>query len=292
MKLTSYFKLSLDILSFSGEKAAQLLHGQVTNDIRGLQDGFANLNLLLSQKGKVRAVFHVLCRKKQYEILCEKTDSDMLLDHFSRIAPLSRVEINRQSQSFVFYHILGQLESLDKYQLCTAKFGSLDLSALRTDRLGVLGWDIFVPVSEEELLLSYFEEKETRLLPFLEQEGIRISNGIPKFGVDFNGDHLPQECLLDEALNFNKGCYLGQEIIARLHFKGHVNKLLKPLKISGCIPHVGDVLCDQGVEVGKLTSVAASDFDNIFSALGFLPYRKSEVGQVFSCGESGHAVII
>src|SRR5262249_39272971 len=116
---------------------------------------------------------------------------------------------------------------------------------------------------------------------------LRVEQGIAKLGVDATEANLPQEARLSRALHFDKGCYLGQEIIARLHFKGHVNKILAGLKIENALPpQQGAPIFEGEKEAGKITSVIFSPKLNVWLALGYVPYASNEVGQEFSVGEN------
>ena len=198
--LKIYFQTDLVPLVFKGEKACSLLNGQLTNDIKNLKTGETNYNLLLTIKGKVVADMHVLRNEDDFEVWVPRIFVEKVLDHFKRLAPLSKVEIIRPPGD-------GKNPPRSPF----SKGGCL--------------------------------------------ESERIENGIPKVGVDVTEENLPQEGKLDHALSFTKGCYLGQEIIARLHYKGHVNKILELLVIEGKeVPEPGTLIMKDEQIVGKVTS--------------------------------------
>ena len=127
-------------------------------------------------------------------------------------------------------------------------------------------------------------------------EALRIEAGIPRFGADMNEETIPLEAgLSHRAISFEKGCYLGQEPIARIHFRGHVNWHLAGLTLEGeDIPHSGDKLYKDDKEVGWLTSITFSPALQKPIALGYVHRGHQEPGeslQVESSGKRTTAVV-
>ncbi len=88
-------------------------------------------------------------------------------------------------------------------------------------------------------------------------ESARVEAGIPRFGVDFDEQTFPQEAGLDSVVSYEKGCYLGQEIVARIHFRGGVNRVLRSLEFDrGTEVSPGDKLVSGDETIGEITSVA------------------------------------
>ncbi|OGQ17216.1 MAG: hypothetical protein A3B70_01335 [Deltaproteobacteria bacterium RIFCSPHIGHO2_02_FULL_40_11] len=110
-------------------------------------------------------------------------------------------------------------------------------------------------------------------ISFTEKEELRIQMGVPKYGIDLTEENLPQEANLEDALNFQKGCYIGQEVIARLHNLGHVNKKLCVFQIEGNeIPPKDTKIFLDTSEVGWITSACLSE-DQKIVALGYVKYQ-------------------
>jgi tRNA-modifying protein YgfZ len=123
-------------------------------------------------------------------------------------------------------------------------------------------------------------------------QAIRLESGWPLFGVDFDGSNLPQEVNRDaQAINFRKGCYLGQETIARIDALGHVNKRLATVRIEGDEPAVRGELTAGDKEAGWLTSVAWSP--RFESWLGFAMLRRgvNDPGTKLACGNQPAEVL-
>lgn len=286
--IKSYFKPDLCRIEVVGEKAGQLLHGQFTNTLKEIPVGTGNFNLLLNTKGKVQASFYVSRRRIDcYDLWIEKAFTTCVTEQLSKMVPLSRVTLKTNDDSI--FHMLEDTES----ENATGQrlFEGEPLYFFRTDRLGIPGVDVALPQKVAENFESRLKEIGYVLLPDPVREIIRVENGITQAGVDYDGDKLPQEVRLDKGLHFEKGCYLGQEIIARLHYKGHVNKLIAGLCVSADVK-VGAVLWDGDKEFSKITSVVDSPKFKSRLALAFVPYKRNSVGEVFKIGEKSEGRLV
>lgn len=288
-----FFEISCGFLKFVGDKAAQLLNGQLTNDIKKLETGEGNYNLLLTNKGKVVADLYVFHSQDGHYALTDATFKNKIFDHFKKLAPLSKVQINDESDNNRLIHLCASKEkiispflfpggSCKVFQLCSVNLDHIDVLCLRTDRLGLPGYDLLVSEEHKEDFTQMLEEQNFVSMKKELADVIRIEQGIPKVGQDVDESNLPQEGRLDHALNFDKGCYLGQEIIARLHYKGHVNRILVGLKLNQQEPvEPGVELFSEGNKVGYITTSIFSPKMNSAIALGYVSYKLNQKGQEF-----------
>src|SRR5439155_26281954 len=133
-------------------------------------------------------------------------------------------------------------------------------------RLGTCGYDLFAPVAARDglarKLIDSAKDAGGRPCGWQAFEIARIEQGIPRFGVDMDETNFPQECGIEDlAVSYNKGCYVGQEVLNRIHTLGHVNQQLRGLRLaddSKTLPVKGDRLYLAGKEVGWITSALAS----------------------------------
>jgi folate-binding protein YgfZ len=110
-------------------------------------------------------------------------------------------------------------------------------------------------------------------------EMVRLESGIPRFGQDFDSQNLPQETGLDEAVSYDKGCYLGQEVVARLHFRGQASRLMRGVVLgTDNLPPAGAALLADDREAGRLTSVGRSPRLDRVIGLSILQRRATEPG--------------
>jgi folate-binding protein YgfZ len=168
----------------------------------------------------------------------------------------------------------------------TTVLGGVTVRVVRFDRSEAEGRDLLLVVGrdDEAAMLSTLSDTprgEPSLL-----EAARIENGQPRFGIDFTQANIPLECgLVDRALDFNKGCYPGQEVICRINSMGAPARRLLRLSIHGdSAPEPGSLLYRNGKEVGYITSSVRSERRGSGVALGYLGKRHCEEGTVVNIG--------
>lgn len=139
------------------------------------------------------------------------------------------------------------------------------LKALRTERAWLVfgdGFDRGLPWPRlsvpARLLLGVDPPEDADLLSDEEFEAMRVSSGFPWFGADMNAETLPLEARQEAAISMEKGCYMGQETVSRIVYRGHVNKCLMGLRFEGEAPLAGVSVLRDGREVGHLTSAAGA----------------------------------
>ncbi len=108
------------------------------------------------------------------------------------------------------------------------------------------------------LVLGVDPPEGVGLMSDAEFESLRISQGFPWFGADMNAESLPLEARQDAAISMTKGCYMGQETVSRIVFRGHVNKILMGVSFASAAPAAGSVVLRDGKETGKITSASGS----------------------------------
>ena len=108
-------------------------------------------------------------------------------------------------------------------------------------------------------------------------EALRIEGGSPRFGIDYGPENLPQETGLEDAVSYTKGCYLGQEVVARLHYRGQVARCLRQLRApAGDVPPSGSLLSLDDREAGVVTSATRSPSGEEIWAIAMLQRRALE----------------
>jgi folate-binding protein YgfZ len=154
-----------------------------------------------------------------------------------------------------------------------------DILVIRASHTGEDGYDLIVPVELAEEIWDSLVALKAVPVGFEAFETLRIEAGEPRFGVDMTENHVVLETGLDDAVSFTKGCYIGQEIIARIHWRGHVAK-----RLSGLVLEQGEarrddrILSVDGKEIGKVTSAVFSPKLGKGIALGYVKYDYLPVG--------------
>jgi folate-binding protein YgfZ len=183
--------------------------------------------------------------------------------------------------------------SLDRpYDHCEATLVGTKAQVCRVGRTGAGGFDFIVERHSLpevwNLILENGKKDGVQPVGFDAFNVHRIEAGIPWFGLDINENTLPLEAGLEkEAISFNKGCYIGQESVARITYRGHVNRKLAGLSLSGSRDaSMGDKVFKDGQEVGWITSSAYSPRLKIPIALGYLRREVLEPATIVLIGTS------
>jgi folate-binding protein YgfZ len=148
------------------------------------------------------------------------------------------------------------------------------------------GFDLFVPNNSlgavADKLIAAAKQIGGRATGWTAFETARIEAGIPRFGADMDGTNIPLECGIESrAIVYNKGCYIGQEVINRIHSVGHVTRELRGLRLADdlkILPQLGDKLFLNGKEIGFVTSAVKSPVLNANIALGYVRREANQIG--------------
>ena len=174
------------------------------------------------------------------------------------------------------YAIAGGLGELE-HSHAVVSIGDLQARAIRTN----LGVDLLCDAADVDGLRAALG---VAAVSEAVAECLRVESGRPRYGVDLDDTVIPQEAGLNErAVSFTKGCYVGQETVARLHYRGKPNRHLRGLRLSSDAAGTGDELTYDGRTVGRLGTVAVSPR---FGAIGLaLVRREAPVGSVVAVGD-------
>jgi folate-binding protein YgfZ len=232
-----------------GSEAADFLQGQVSNDVEALVPGIGCYATVLSHKGKLRTDLRILRHDDSFWLDTEAI-GHAVLEHMLRTYSLGRdVQYEDVTESRALLSLVGPAarERLDaappteEHAFVTGEHGTYVATQLGVDVIAAPGKTLDVePVSEEAA------------------ECVRIEVGRPRLGYDMDADTMPQEAGINErAVSFTKGCYVGQETVARLHYKGKPNRHLRGLRLSEPAERGSEILLGERV-VGKLGSTCVS----------------------------------
>jgi folate-binding protein YgfZ len=228
-------------IAVDGADAPTWLNDLVSADTSRLQPGAATRSLLLSPTGRVHAEFTV-ARTDEGLLLLQDPAQPKAID--ALLAPYVL------SSDVEFAVRTGQL-ALFAFPTLTMGPQHEGTRASAPSCLGA-GIDLIAPASRHDSLLAEFGE-DFVLADADDIEAWRVDAAIPRFGSDATEVDLPQECGLASAVSFEKGCYLGQEAVAKVRNLGHPRRLLLPLETASPISP-GDVVRANGSEAGTVTS--------------------------------------
>lgn len=277
--MNGYYKTTDHILTVLGEKAARFLHGQFTNSITDLKSGQGNYNLFLTVKGRVRADLSIFKFKDVFYLVVPHRFFELIREHLTKMAGLSRCVVKEWDREVI--HVVGDVPMFgdgDRDSVTTWTVPHSEALVFRTDRLGTRGFDVVTAKEDLEAIRLSLKDQSIEEVSAAQVEAVRIKNGVARVGVDVTQDNLPQEGRLDRALHFNKGCYLGQEVVARLKFRGHVNRMLVPLVVEQAAVNPGQMIWHAGKECGRVTSAVFDAGKKQSYLLGFLPVALCQKG--------------
>ena len=262
----------------SGPRAAELLTGMVTNDVSALVVGEGQYAAALTPKGKIVADLRIFALEDG--ILVDTSAAaapgwkDMVRKYVNpRLAPyhdvtpeLSDYGVFGRSARSMVSRVLGiddrDLSALPPYGSIARPFGDARAIIARVPERDIDGFEIFIPNEAADSLKAALSSAGVSPGSSETWEIARIESGRPQWGADMDDSTLPQEANLDElgAISYTKGCYIGQETVARVHFRGHVNRTLRRLRfVTRPAPLKGAELVDEsGKVIGDIRSVALS----------------------------------
>lgn len=281
---------ALEALEVAGPDRERLLHGLVTGEVRGLAPGAVTHGFVTSHQGRILADYLLAARPESFALLLPRGTAAAIAAHLEKYCLASRVEIRAQRGQ----PVLELRGTLPEELLESAAGGGVSLlrdPAAAAPRYLALAEDPGAPAAVEEWARRAEASGQLRRASEEELELARIEAGELRFGIDFGGENFPQETGRDTAVSYTKGCYLGQEIVARIHYRGGVQKRPCALRFDGpAPPPAGTELRFEGRPVGRATSVATSPrFGAI--GIGILHQRGAAVGSRLEL-ETGQAEVV
>jgi tRNA-modifying protein YgfZ len=257
-------------LALSGSGAIEFLNGQVTNELIGLRPGEGRYAAFLTHKGKMLGDLRILAvgegaRDTPAELLLdtERSALQALFDMIRRFKVGYDVELHKRTLERGLLSLIGpdagqvaSAEGLGEHEHANAavEIDGVEALAVRTD----LGVDLLCEASDTERLAAALLARGAPPVSGEAAECLRIEHGRPRYGIDLDDSVIPQEAALNErAVSFTKGCYVGQETVARLFYKGKPNRHLRGLRLSAPVPSGAELRLGERA-VGALGSVAVS----------------------------------
>lgn len=274
-------------IEVGGRDRAKFLQNFCTNDIKGLAPGRACEAFITSVQGKILAYVWVSAGPQALWLSSDPDCAAKIIAHLSkyqisedvtftdRTGELGLLLVCGPAATEIVGGLLPAAAEMESLQVAEAEFES---NAVRIRRHDLLRLPCFYLVASSEVLSvlrDRLQRAGARPAGSLAFEALRIEAGFPRYGVDISDANLAQEAgRTKQAISFTKGCYLGQEPIARIDALGHVNQLLRGLKLSGSsLPPPGSEVFSTGdgaKKVGQITSSAISYADDRPVALALL----------------------
>lgn len=274
-------------IEVSGAEAVQFLNGLVTNDMKTLADGAWMLAAFPTPQGRLISSTRVLRRNDSFLFDTEAVSRASLfktLERFTlagdfrvadRTEDLAHLSIQGASGTEVISQALGhEAASVERGRVMTTRWKDATLSIIRATHTAEDGFDLFVDAAQAAPLWDTLVNAGARPVGFDALEILRIEAGLPRYGVDMDETNIVTEAGLDDAVSYTKGCYTGQEIIARIHWRGHVAKKLAGLLFNeeAEVEREAKIMTADGKEIGRITSKTFSPRLKRTIALGYVKY--------------------
>ena len=259
-------------IELTGRDRVSFLHGLCTNDIKRLMPGGGCEAFLTNSHGKTVGYAYVFRRAESLVLETSPGQATTILRGLDRFIIREDVQLHDRSDTWGELLLSGRdaercLHRSLHVELPAPLFSHVEtqwqgqsLTVARVPFAGPSGFFITCPAGQTGLVRSLLEQSGAAPCTHAAVEIVRIEAGSPVYGVDVTDKNLPQEVdRNDVAVSFTKGCYLGQETIARLKAMGHVNRIFRGLKFPGeHIPSIGLEIEADGKVVAAVTSAAWS----------------------------------
>jgi folate-binding protein YgfZ len=277
-------------LALTGPDAKVFLNGQVTNEVEALEPGDGCYAAFLTHKGKMLGDLRILDLGHELWLDTERSALQELFNLIQRFKVGYDLELHKRTVECGLVSLIGPQArevagagSLPQCEHANAA-GELDGLAVRLVATDV-GVDLICTAADVEALARRLEARGAEAVSEPAAEALRVARGRPRYGIDIDDTTIPQEAGLNErAVSFTKGCYVGQETVARLHYRGKPNRHLRGLRLSGPAGP-GDELRLGDRPVGRLGTVALSPR---LGTIGLaLVRREAAPGDTLAVGDAG-----
>ena len=263
-------------LRLTGSDRAAYLHRIISNDVEGLAVGEGNYATILTNRGKIIADMNVHVFEDSVGIetnaettlsLYQELDKYLIADDVTiedSTESTGVVGVHGPKSTELLQHVIGvDVRDLPEYHNMGYESDGRRIICVRANETGEVGYNLCVPAESVEWLWDTILTKGRTFgvepIGLTALNSLRIEAGIPRYGAELDDAIFPGEAELEKAISFEKGCYIGQEIVARMKYRGHPNRLLRGFEIAGDTePQSGDRLFDGDKDIGWLTSVVVS----------------------------------
>ena len=205
-----FYEQKRGLIAVWGKEAVQFLNGLITNDVAKLEDNQQMLAAFPNAQGRLLATVRVLRRDDKFLFETEAETREKIFQNLFRFTYAGDFFVEDLSNNFRYFELTNY-----RLQVTNSDFIEFqnDFSA-----------NVFVPNDAAEDFLNELKNKNAIQISDELYEVLRVENGVPRYGVDADETTIVPELGIENLISYQKGCYIGQEIIARIHFRGHIAK--------------------------------------------------------------------
>jgi folate-binding protein YgfZ len=286
-------------LVLTGEDRVRWLNGMVTNNVRDLAVGHGVYSFLLTAQGRIVADLVSYNRGDYLLVTSDRSQASAITEMFDRYIIMDDVEVADISDKLSALGLAGPKagEALHKAGIDVSQLAQGELTDLKWKGVGITvargthpNWESYEIWFAPEHTSTLWEAlKSANATPVGSQalEWYRIARGVPRYGIDLTQRDLPQETEQKHALNFSKGCYIGQEIVERIRARAILHRTFTGFQLGGEPPATGTKIIQGDRNIGEITSSSRIPFPSgeRTLALGYLRREFEKPGTTVQIGE-------
>jgi folate-binding protein YgfZ len=287
-------------LELTGADRLRLLNGLVTCAVKDLAPGTGAYGFFTGPQGKILADLAALAFEDRLWLELPAGRDEAISAHVKKYLLADRVEVMPLDEMLPVTlagpraaEVLGEAATaLDPWSHRRARVLGSEVEVARRPLLGAPAFTLWISASiAGELVEDLVETGDVLPVGFAALEVARVEAGIPRCGLDFGAESFPQETGLEEAgVSYEKGCYLGQEIVARIHYRGQVHRALRGLAFDALPARGAKLRTGDGSEVGAVATAVESP-DQGPLGLAILKRQGTDPGAVLAVEGGGHATV-
>ena len=290
----------------TGDDRAKFLHRIISNDVENLSPGQGTYAMLLTHRGKIIADLNIYILEDTITIDTAPETAENVFTELDKYIIADDVELSNLTaetgaiavqgpkSSELVQSVLGisDVANLQERHNCVREADATfknSIVCVRTDTTGEIGYMLYTAADGLEplwkALMTEGSQFNVQPIGWNALESLRIEAGIPRYGTELTDTVIPLEAELEHAIDFEKGCYIGQEIVARMKYRGHPNRLLRGIEIDGspasqddCKLHPNAKVFNGDKEVGWVTSTTFAPTLTKEIALGYVRIAVTEPG--------------
>jgi len=272
----------------SGKHHLKFLQGMLSNDVMKLQQGKGMYATILTVKGRMVSDMKVYKQEDSILLDLEPEVNQKVSELLTKFRLSYKADIDDLTETIGLISIQGpnskklieklldeEISDMQEYDSFKRDFQGSEITVVFLNRTGEQGFDLYIDNGGLQSLwaelLNKGEELNIKPIGYDAFNTLRIEAGIPSYNVDMDENNIPIEAGLWTALDFEKGCYVGQEVVARIKWRGHVNWHLVGFRCDGeLVPKLGDEIYDGERKIGRITSSTMSPGLNKPLSLGYV----------------------
>ena len=287
----------------TGEDRARLLHAMTTNQVETLKPGEGCYAFFLSAQGRILADVNLLCFEDHFLLDTEPETRTKVYEHLDRYIIADDVTLEDQTARIATIAIegpnassvlkeLGAPEPTAPYSFAIWTHGASLVTIARIDTTGKGGFFLLIPMEERQAVTSQLTKAGFPAATAEDARIVRIESGRPRYGEEITERYLIQETDQLQAVNFSKGCYLGQEIVERVRSRAQIHRVLRRLEIDNSDPPAAGTKLKSGdADAAEIASAVFSPALGKTVALAYVRTQFAEPGTQIALDEISARVV-